>query len=57
MCMSCGCGRPDDQMGDDRNITANDLRAAADAAGITMEQAADNIHTAAREMRTRGEGT
>jgi hypothetical protein len=55
--MSCGCGRPDDQMGDDRNITAKDLRAAADAAGITMEQAADNIHAAAREMRTIGKGT
>ena len=43
MCMSCGCGRPDDQMGDERNITQDRLQAAADAAGISLEDAAKNI--------------
>jgi hypothetical protein len=43
MCMSCGCGRPDDQMNDERNITREGLQAAADAAGISLEQAAQNI--------------
>ena len=57
MCLSCGCGKPDDTMGSDDNITADKLRAAADAAGITMEQAADNIHSGARQMREAGTGT
>ena len=43
MCMSCGCGRPDDQMGDERHITQDRLQAAADAAGISLEEAAKNI--------------
>ncbi len=43
MCLSCGCGRPDDPHGDCRHITALDLQGAADAAGITPEQAAANI--------------
>jgi hypothetical protein len=44
-------------MGSDANITADKLRAAAEAAGITMEQAADNIHNGARQMREAGTGT
>ena len=57
MCLSCGCGNPDDQMGDDANITADDLRRAAAAAGIEMEKAADNIHDGARKMREAGTGS
>ena len=36
MCLSCGCGDP-------ANITYEDLIEAAQAAGISEEQAADNI--------------
>ena len=31
MCVSCGCGSPEDKHGDDRNITLSELQAAADA--------------------------
>lgn len=43
MCMSCGCGKPDDSMGDDRNLTREKVQAAADVAGISLKEAADNI--------------
>jgi hypothetical protein len=45
MCMSCGCGRPDDDHGDERNITSEDLERAAEAADTTPEQAAQNIRS------------
>ena len=43
MCLSCGCGEPDDNHGDPRHITAEMLEAAAEAAEITPEEAANNI--------------
>jgi hypothetical protein len=43
MCLSCGCGRPDDPMGDASNITMDTLQRAADAAGISPAEAAKNI--------------
>jgi hypothetical protein len=43
MCLSCGCGEPDDNHGDDRHIILSDLAAAAEAAEITTEEAARNI--------------
>ncbi len=43
MCMSCGCGAPNDDHGDERNITQDDLDRAAAAANISREQAAENI--------------
>jgi hypothetical protein len=43
MCMSCGCGKPDDSMGDERSLTREKVQAAADAAGISLKEAADNI--------------
>lgn len=57
MCLSCGCGQPDERHGDGANITAEDLRRAAETAGIEMEQAADNIHAGAKELREAGLGT
>jgi len=50
MCMSCGCGRPDDQMGDERHITQERLQAAADAAGISLEDAAKNIFETTQKL-------
>jgi hypothetical protein len=50
MCLSCGCGEPNERHGDDAHITAEDLRAAAEAAGIDMESASDNIHQGARAL-------
>ena len=43
MCLSCGCGEPEADHGDSRHITLEDLRQAAEAAGIDQEEAARNI--------------
>ena len=43
MCLSCGCGEPDDNHGDPRHITLEMLHAAAEAAEITDDEAAHNI--------------
>ena len=43
MCLSCGCGEPNDNHGDDRHITMDQLTAAAEAAEITADEAAHNI--------------
>lgn len=43
MCLSCGCGRPNDPHGDERNIVLAQITAAAQAAGITTTEAAANL--------------
>ena len=43
VCLSCGCGEPDNPHGSPASITLDDLQAAADASGITLTQAAENI--------------
>lgn len=43
MCLSCGCHMPNNAHSDPRHFTLEDLRAAADAAGITPVEAANNI--------------
>lgn len=43
MCLSCGCGEPNERHDDDRHITYDDLTAAAQAAEIDPRQAAQNI--------------
>jgi hypothetical protein len=43
MCLSCGCGEPNERHGDERNITQDDINAAAQASNITPQQAAQNI--------------
>ncbi len=43
MCLSCGCGEPNERHGDERHITQDDLDAAAQAAEITPQQVAQNI--------------
>jgi hypothetical protein len=55
MCLSCGCGKPDDNHGDVRNITQQDINqrdislqdldAAAEAAGTTREKVIENINS------------
>jgi hypothetical protein len=47
MCMSCECGRPDDQMGEERHLTLEKVQAAADAAGISLQEVAENISKSA----------
>jgi hypothetical protein len=49
MCVSCGCGQYQDNHGDQRHITMNDIKAAAEAAGISAEDVAENIDEAIAE--------
>ena len=49
MCMSCGCGKPNDKHGDDRHITQTQLEQAAKAANISPMQAAQNIMNACQQ--------
>nr|BBH91083.1 hypothetical protein KTC_58340 [Thermosporothrix sp. COM3] len=43
MCLSCGCGDPNNDHGDARNITLRDIDEAARAAGTTRERVVMNI--------------
>jgi hypothetical protein len=43
MCLDCGCGEPNERHGDDRHITMDDVKAAAEASEISVDQAARNI--------------
>lgn len=48
-CLTCGCDMPHNEHDDRRHLTIEDLEAAAVAAGITVQQAYDNlIHTTPR---------
>jgi len=43
MCLSCGCGKPNETHGDSRHITMRELEQAAQASNISTQQAAQNI--------------
>ena len=43
MCVSCGCGSPEDKHGDERNITLSELQQAAEAAGVSLDEVVANI--------------
>jgi len=49
MCVSYGCGRPNDKHWDRRNITLNDLDQAAKAAGTTRDRVVQNIMNSAQQ--------
>jgi hypothetical protein len=51
MCISCGCNHPADNHGDRRNITLQDIDAAAQAAGTTREKVLQNISDVAQSSR------
>jgi len=53
MCVSCGCGHPTDNHGDKRNITLQDIDAAAEAAGTTREKVLQNISAVSSQQDTR----
>jgi hypothetical protein len=53
MCLSCGCGQPSDAHGNSDHIVISDLERAAEAANISVEQAADNIKTTVGEYASR----
>lgn len=43
MCYNCGCGMPDDDMGDPNNITNETIKKAAQASNQTEEDAKKNM--------------
>ncbi len=43
MCVSCGCGKPNDNHGDSRNITMDQIQQAASAMGKNPKDVASNI--------------
>lgn len=51
MCLDCGCGKPNDSHGDQRHITLDTVRAAANASGISESEAMDNIASAIQQER------
>jgi hypothetical protein len=54
MCLSCGCGEPNENHGDPRNITMQKLEEAAEAANISTQEAAQNI---VEGLQSSGSGT
>lgn len=56
MCVSCACGSPNDDHGDKRNITMNQLEQAAEAANIGVDEVCQNIDAAGAETATAGAG-
>ena len=52
MCLDCGCGEPNERHGDDRHITMDDVKAAADASEISVDEAARNIADGVRQAQS-----
>lgn len=48
MCANCGCGIPEDQHGDERNITWSQIEAAAAANDQSTDEAVNNIEKMAQ---------
>jgi hypothetical protein len=44
MCLDCGCGKPNDDHGDSRHITMNQVEDAAKASEISVDEAVKNIN-------------
>jgi hypothetical protein len=44
MCLTCGCGEPNLDHGDPAHITYDDLKKAADAAEISVDEAVKNFN-------------
>jgi hypothetical protein len=51
--MSCGCGKPNERH-KEGDIVLDDLKRAAQNSKIEVEQAADNIHNSARQLKQQG---
>jgi hypothetical protein len=51
MCLDCGCGEPNERHGDDRHIVMDDVRAAAEASEVSVEEATRNIIESLRQAQ------
>jgi hypothetical protein len=54
MCASCGCGKPNDKHGDDRNITWDEIKAAAEAGHVNTTEAAQNMLGTVKQQAAAG---
>lgn len=54
MCLDCGCGEPNERHGDDRHITMDDVKAAAKASEVSVDEAARNIAEGLRQAQSTG---
>jgi hypothetical protein len=43
MCLSCGCNKPNERHDDNRNIVMEDIRKAAEASDLSIDEVARNI--------------
>ena len=43
MCLTCGCMRPHDNMGNPDNLVIEDLEKSAAAIGVSLDQAVANL--------------
>jgi hypothetical protein len=50
VCANCGCGIPEDRHGDDRHILWSEIVASAEAAGISPQEASNNIMEMAKQQ-------
>ena len=50
MCLTCGCGEPHEDHGDPANITYEDLKKAADAAEISVDDALKNVQETVKKV-------
>lgn len=50
MCLNCGCGMPDDDMGNPDNITTETLRKAAKASNMTLKDTVENIKASLTQL-------
>lgn len=50
MCLTCGCGEPNADHGDERHITYDDLKRAAEAAEIPVDEAANNFQQTVKKV-------
>ncbi len=53
MCLNCGCGIAEDNMGDKRNLTLTpeQIKQASDANGMTYNQTIDQVIDTLKTMR------
>ncbi len=51
MCLDCGCGEPNERHGDGRHIIMDDIRAAAEASEISVDDAARNISDGVKQAQ------
>jgi len=52
MCLNCGCGEPNNDHGDTRNITLDDVNAASQATGQSLHETIDHMERALDQVES-----